>query len=161
MATVTVKNIDRLLKRLNKIAEMDLKEKIVEATKTVHAQAKSLAPRGDTGNLTGSIHMEVNEKGNFIEGRVYTNLEYAAYVEFGTGIKGNGTYPYDIKGLKLAYRDSKWCYTPDGGETFIWTLGQVAHPYMYPALKQNEKYIKQLFKNAVKDILVKNCKGGQ
>lgn len=145
------------MKRLNKIAEMDLKDKMVQATTVVHAQAKLLAPV-DTGNLAGSIHMEVKKKDKNLEGRVFTNVQYAPYVEFGTGIKGNGSYPYKIKGLNLSYRDSPWVFTPDGGETFYRTKGQVAHPYMYPALKQNEKYIKQLFKDGVKDNL---SKGGR
>lgn len=160
MATVTIKNIDRVISRLNKIAEMDLKDKMVQATKVVHAQAKALAPV-DTGNLAGSIRMEVKKNGGNMEGRVFTNVQYAPYVEFGTGSKGSGTYPYDIKGLSLSYRDTPWVFTPDGGETFYRTKGQVAQPYMYPALKQNEKYIKNLFKNGIKDKLSKQCKGGQ
>ena len=160
MATVTVKNVDRLIQRLNNIAGMDLKSTMVKATNVVHAQAKSLAPV-DTGNLAGSIHQEVKKKGDNLEGRVFTNVQYAPYVEFGTGIKGNGSYLYDIEGIDLEYRDIPWVYTPDGGETFYRTKGQVAQPYMYPALKRNEKYIKQLFKDGVKDNLSKNCKGGR
>lgn len=160
MATVTIKNVDRLVKRLNKIADMDLKKKMVQATKVVHAQAKTLAPV-NTGNLAASIHMEVNKKGENMEGRVYTNVQHAPYVEFGTGIKGNGSYPYKIKGLNLSYRDTPWVFTPDGGETFYRTKGQVAQPFMYPALKQNEKYIKQLFKKGIQTELKSVCKGGQ
>lgn len=156
----TIKNVDRLLSRLNNIANMELKEKMVQATKVVHAQAKTLAPV-DTGNLAGSIHMEVKAKGKNIEGRVFTNVSYAPFVEFGTGSTGNGTYPYDVKGLSLSYRDTPWVYTPDGGETFYRTEGQVAQPYMYPALKRNEKYIQQLFKEGVHTKLKQNCKGGQ
>lgn len=156
----TIKNLDRLLSRLNNIANMELKDKMVQATKVVHAQAKALAPV-DTGNLAGSIHMEVKEKNKNMEGRVFTNVQYAPYVEFGTGSNGNGTYPYDIKGLNLSYRDTPWVYTPNGGENFYRTNGQKAQPYMYPALKQNEKYIKQLFKEGVHTKLKQNCKGGQ
>ena len=148
-------NASSLLKRLNNIAEMDLKDKMVQATKLVHAQAKNLAPV-DTGNLAGSIHMEVKKSGKKIIGRVYTNLQYAQYVEFGTGSTGQGTYLYKVKGLKLSYRDTPWVYTPDGGETFYRTEGQVTQPYMYPALKRNEKYIKNLFKQGVSD----SVKGG-
>ena len=146
MATVTVKNIDRLIHKLNKIGDMELKDKMTEATVLVHGQAKSLAPV-DTGNLAGSIRMEVKSNKQNIEGRVYTNVQYAPYVEFGTGVKGNGSYPYDIKGLKLTYHES-------------WG-GQPAQPYMYPALKNNEKYIKDLFKDGVKTKLKNSCKGGK
>lgn len=128
-----------------------------QATAVVHAQAKLLAPN-DTGNLAGSIHMEVKEGKNNIEGRVFTNLSYAPYVEFGTGSKGSGTYPYKIKNLKLSYRSTPWVYSPDGGESFYFTHGQVAQPYMYPSLKNNEKYIKGLFKDGTKDAIRKSCK---
>ena len=145
MATITILNINRLKRRLNKIANMELNKKMTEAVTLVHGQAKALAPV-DTGNLAGSIHMEIKKKDKELEGRVYTNVQYAPYVEFGTGVKGNGSYPYDIKGLKLTYHES-------------WG-GMPAQPYMYPALKENEKYIKDLFKDCVKSNLAKNCKGG-
>lgn len=145
MATVTIKNVDRLMQRLNKIANMELKETMTEATKLVHGQAKMLAPV-DTGNLAESIHQEVTIKADNVEGRVYTNVEYAPYVEFGTGNKGNGSYPYDVDGLELSYKED-W-------------RGMVAQPYMYPALKEHEKYIKSLFKKDVKANLYKSCKGG-
>lgn len=160
MATVTVKNIDRLMSKLNKIGDMELREKMTEATVLVHGQAKSLAPV-DTGNLAGSIHMEVKGKKSDLEGRVYTNVQYAPYVEFGTGVKGNGSYPYDIKGLNLTYKDKGWSFWDEKKEKYIYTKGQVAQPYMYPALKNNEEYIKKLFKNGVKTELKNSCKGGR
>lgn len=159
MASVTIKNVDRLVARFNKIASMDLKEKVVQATTLVHGQAKNLAPV-DTGNLAGSIRMEVKMADKNIQGRVFTNLEYAPFVEFGTGSNGSGTYPYKVKDLSLTYRDTPWVYSPDGGETFYYTNGQPAQPYMYPALKENEKYIKELLKSGVKEKLKESCKGG-
>lgn len=146
MATIVIKNIDRLSHRLNTIANMQVKDIMVQATSLVHAQAKLLAPV-DTGNLAGSIHMAVKSHNDTFEGRVYTNVQYAPYVEFGTGVRGNGTYPYDVQGLKLSYHES-------------WT-GMPAQPYMYPALKQNEQTIRKMFKDGVKKHIAKNCKGGQ
>lgn len=146
MATITVKNIDKLTLKLNAMATMELRDTMTKAVTIVHGQAKSLAPV-DTGNLAGSIRMKVKLKKDTLEGRVYTNTQYAPYVEFGTGVKGNGSYPYDIDGLQLAYHES-------------WG-GMKAQPYMYPALKQNEKVIKDLFKQGVKTKLKKCCKGGK
>lgn len=160
MATVTIKNIDRLTQRFNKIANMELKDTMNKAVALVHGQAENLAPV-DTGALAGSIHMEVKNKADSLEGRVYTNMQYAPYVEFGTGVKGNGTYPYNIKGLNLKYENKGWAYWSDKHEKYIYTTGQVAQPFMYPALKDNEKQIKALFKNGVKTKLQKSCKGGQ
>lgn len=159
MASVTIKGVDRLTQRFNNIAKMELRGAVNKATQLVHGQAKALAP-ADTGLLRESIHMQVKDTGNAVEGRVYTNVEYAAYVEFGTGIKGNGTYPYQIEGLSLEYKDKGWVYYDEDKEKKIYTTGQKAQPYMYPALKENEKTIKQILKSGVHTQLKANSKGG-
>ena len=159
MASVTIKGVDRLMQRFNNVADMELKTAMNEAVKLVHGQAKTLAPV-DNGNLAGSIHLQVKDTGKEIQGRVYTNLEYAAYVEFGTGIKGNGTYPYQIKGLNLVYKDKGWAYFDEDKNEWIYTKGQVAQPYMYPALKRSEKTIKRIFKEGVATKLKATSKGG-
>ena len=149
MAKITIKNIDTIKRRLHSYSRIDLTDKMNKATTLVHGQAKSLAPV-DTGNLAGSIHMEVKSKGRNIIGRVFTNVEYAPFVEFGTGIKGNGSYPYEVKGLNLTYRDTPWVYSPDGGDTFYHTEGQIAQPYMYPSLHDNKDIIKKMFAEEIK-----------
>ena len=156
MASITIKGIDSLVQKLNNVSQTkQVKECMDKAVLMVHAQAKLLAPV-DTGALAGSIHPKVITEGNKIIGKVYTNLNYAPFVEFGTGIKGNGTYPN--KKVKLTYRSTPWVYTPNGGEDFYRTEGQVAQPYMYPAIKQNEKKIKSMFKEALHTDLKNNCK---
>lgn len=159
MARVSIKGVDRLTQRFNNIANMELRSAMNEATKLVHGQAKALAPV-DKGGLAGSIHMQVKDTGKELQGRVYTNLEYAPYVEFGTGVTGNGTYPYQIEGLKLEYKNKGWAYYDEDKGEWIYTKGQVAQPYMYPALKENEKTIKRILKDGVKTKLKENSKGG-
>ena len=131
-----------------------------KATELVHGQAKALVPPNGTGYLAGSIHMQVKATDTEVQGRVYTNAEYAAYVEFGTGIKGNGTYPYQVEGLSLDYKDKGWAYYDEDKGEWIYTKGQKAQPYMYPALKENERTIKRMFKEGVYTKLKQNCKGG-
>lgn len=159
MAKVSIIGVDRLTQRFNKIANMELRSAMNKATQLVHGQAKTLAP-ADTGQLRGSIHMQVKDTGKEIQGRVYTNVEYASYVEFGTGIKGNGTYPYTVEGLNLEYRNKGWAYYDEDKGEWIYTKGQKAQPYMYPALKQNEKAIKKILKEGVHTKLKENSKGG-
>lgn len=159
MARVSIKGVDRLTQRFNNIANMELRSAMNEATKLVYGQAKALAPV-DKGGLAGSIHMQVKDTGKELQGRVYTNLEYAPYVEFGTGVTGNGTYPYQIEGLKLEYKNKGWAYYDEDKGEWIYTKGQVAQPYMYPALKENEKTIKRILKDGVKTKLKENSKGG-
>lgn len=159
---VKIKNTDRLLKRLKKVGNMDLKPVITECTLLVEAQAKLLCPV-DKGDLRGSIHPEVKEVGKTVYGRVYTSKEYAPYVEFGTGPRGNGTYPYKIKGFTLKYRDTKWCYSStdeDGNTIFIWTKGQKAQPFMFPALEMNKKHIQKKIDDAMSEHISKSCGGG-
>lgn len=155
MASITIKGIEALTHKLNNISQTkQVKETMNKAVLLVHGQAKTLAPV-DTGALAGSIHPKVTTEGKTIIGKVYTNLNYAPYVEFGTGSKGNGTYPN--KDVKLSYRSTPWVYTPNG-EDFYRTEGQVAQPYMYPAIKRNEKKIKTMFKEALHTDLKNNCK---
>lgn len=156
MASITIKGIDNLIHKLNNISKTEqVKETMNTAVLLVHGQAKTLAPV-DKGNLKGSIHPKVITQGKTIIGKIYTNLSYAPFVEFGTGIKGNGTYPN--KNISLTYHSTPWVYTPDEGETFYYTEGQVAQPYMYPALKRNEKKIKAMFKEAIHTDIKNNSK---
>lgn len=156
MASITIKGIDSLIKKLSNISQTEqVKETMNTAVLLVHGQAKTLAPV-DKGNLKGSLHPKVITQGKTIIGKVYTNLSYAPFVEFGTGIKGNGTYPN--KDISLSYRSTPWVYTPNDGEDFYYTEGQVAQPYMYPALKRNEKKIKAMFKEALHTDLKNNSK---
>lgn len=179
MSRVSIKGVDRLTQRFNKIANIELRDTMNKAVQLVHGQAKALAPPGITGDLGGSIHMQVKDTGKELQGCVYTNKEYAAYVEFGTGTKGDGTYPYKIDGLNLTYASEPWfipvgkldaataeryhfkkVYGKDGSEYYV-CHGQKAQPYMYPALKNHEKTIKRMFKDDVHSKLKENCKGGQ
>ena len=138
---------------------MELRSAMNEATKLVHGQAKTLVP-ADTGQLRESIHMQVKDTGKELQGRVYTNVEYAPYVAFGTGVTGNGTYPYQVEGLSLEYKNKGWAYYDEDKDEWIYTKGQVAQPYMYPALKTHEKTIKRILKNGVHTKLKENSKGG-
>ena len=161
MANVSIKGVDRLTQRFNKIANMELKTAMNKATQLVHGQAKNFATSfSDTGNLRASINMNVKDTGKEIQGRVYTNCEYAMYVEFGTGIKGNGTYPYKIEGVTLTYKPKGWAYYDEDKGEWIYTKGQKAQPYMYPALNMHKKTIKAILKEGVHTKLKENSKGG-
>ncbi|MBR5593901.1 MAG: HK97 gp10 family phage protein [Bacteroidaceae bacterium] len=169
------------MKRFEKIANMELRDAMNWSVRLVHGQAKTLAPVNDDGGsgLAGSIHMQVKDTGDELQGRVYTNQEYAAYVEFGTGVKGSGTYPYRIDGLNLTYRSTPWFIPADkidaataekyhfkkvygkDGAVYYMTYGQEAQPFMYPALKNHEKAIKRKFAECVRTNVKKNSEGGQ
>ena len=163
--------------KFDKIADLQIDYAVKEITKLVHGQAKALAPVNKEA-LAGSIHMEVKKLPDKVQGRVYTNEEYAAYVEFGTGSKGNGTYPYKVKGLNLVYKD-KWYIPVDkldaetaeryhftkvygkGGAEYYVCHGQKAQPYMYPAIRRGRKQMKAIMTSGIKKRLLEICKGGK
>lgn len=55
--------------------------------KKIQKNAKYLAPV-DTGHLRNSIKTKSETTQDAVEAQVYTNIEYALYVEFGTGQRG-------------------------------------------------------------------------
>nr|DAS16938.1 MAG TPA: putative tail component [Caudoviricetes sp.] len=140
----TVKGLDKLHAKFNAIANINVAKAVKKATTFVQGQAKELAPF-DTGRLKGSIRMKVDVKDSNVIGKVYTNLEYAPYLEFGTGIRGDGSYPYSPDGLNLTYKKD-W-------------KGMKARPYMYPALKGAENYVKTMINEEIKLSIKSICKG--
>lgn len=135
---MTVEGLDSLFKKLDRLGKNSTKvvvKAVGEATKKVQGDAKDLAPV-DLGQLRNSIQGTVQEKDGEVIGIVSTNLEYAAYVEFGTGQRGKGSDIESKSEMDISYRED-WA-------------GMAAQPYMYPAMKQNEEYIKETIKAAVK-----------
>lgn len=84
--------------------------------KKIQKNAKLLAPV-KTGHLRNSIKTKSEVTPDGAEAQVYTNLEYAPYVEFGTGERGRES---NIE------RPSGISYKAD------WK-GQAAQPYLTPA----------------------------
>lgn len=85
---IKVLNVDKLIKKLGDVGNIDYSKPITEATIKVQRRAKDLAPR-DTGDLIRSIFRQVLKRRGkngspWAVGRVYTSLEYAIYQEFGT-----------------------------------------------------------------------------
>ena len=140
MASVNIKGLDSLQKHLKRIQDMDLTDAVTKATIYVHGQAKEFAVFDggySTGHLRESINRSVSKKKTEIVGKVYTNVEYAKYVEFGTGQRGNGSYPYaEELEFPLVYK-SDWA-------------GMVAEPFMYPAVKSGRSYVKSVLSSEIK-----------
>ena len=95
--------------------------------------AKDLAPV-DTGNLRNSISHTVDED----EPAAYigSNVEYAAYVELGTGKYTEGGRP------------TPWVYRDDEGN-YHWTRGNPAQPFLKPAVADHA----QTYRNIIEDEL--------
>ena len=108
-----------------------------KACALVERTAKQKAPK-DTGALRRSITSEVEREGNEMVGTVFTPLEYAPYVEFGTGLFAESGGRSDVP----------WCYQDDKGEWHS-TSGQKPQPFMRPALNENREQIKRILKEAI------------
>jgi HK97 gp10 family phage protein len=137
---LTIKGLDSLLRKLDALggnSHKALKVGIHQATKMVQADAKRLAPVAeiDGGRLRNSIQGEIEEQDGKIVGKVSTNVEYAPYVEFGTGQRGADSPSPPKADIDLDYRQD-WA-------------GMEAQPYLFPSLKQNEDKVKEIIKNNV------------
>ena len=101
------------------------------AANVVLGEADVNCPRGETGELaaSGKVTVATMVKSQRVTSYVSYDAAYAAFVEFGTGNMGRGTYPYDLPqtGVPItgnwiyAYRDGTW-------------VGFHARPYLRPAL---------------------------
>ena len=123
-----------LLKRIDKMgSETNISAAIGKACALVEGEAKKKAPK-DTGALRRSISSTV--KG--LEGIVFTPLEYAPYVEYGTGL-------FAEKGGR---KDVPWYYKDEEGKWHR-SSGQHPHPYMRPALNENREEVLRLIKEGI------------
>lgn len=133
-----VQGLDRILARLEEMANADgVRQAMGKACALVERSAKQKAPK-DTGELRRSITSEVTQDGGEIQGIVFTPLEYAPYVEYGTGL-------FAEEGGRI---DVPWNYQDDKGEWHS-TSGQRPQPFMRPALDENKEDIKRILKEGL------------
>lgn len=131
---IRLEGIDEVLESIEDIGNTEQFSGILEkACALVEGEAKKKAPK-DTGALRRSISSTV--KG--LEGTVFTPLEYAPYVEYGTGL-------FAEKGGR---KNVPWYYKDEEGKWHI-TSGQHPHPYMRPALNENREEVLRLIKEGI------------
>ena len=128
-------NLDSFINKL--IDESDLMRGVGRACALVEREAKLKAPK-DTGALRRSITSEVSREGDEIIGTVFTPLEYAPYVEYGTGLFAESGGRMDVP----------WNYQDDEGNWHS-TSGQKPQPFMRPALNENREEIMRIIKEAL------------
>jgi HK97 gp10 family phage protein len=129
--SIEIRGLDNVLNAMNDLVDPDtMIPKVQKACALVERTAKQKAPK-DTGALRRSITSKVEHDGTDVVGIVYTPLEYAPYVEYGTGLFAEGG-----DGRK----DVPWRYQADDGSFYI-TSGQKPQPYMRPALDENRAQI--------------------
>lgn len=127
----------KLDSKLRNISNIDPSMLLERACLVVENEAKINCPV-DTGQLRSSITHEVHDQ----VGEVGTNVEYAPYVEYGTGLfaaDGNG-------------RQTPWVY-PDAEGQFHYTVGQHPQPFLEPALLNNIETIYEVIGEAIREEL--------
>lgn len=136
--SIEFKGLEGVLDSLDNVADTSgLIQTMKKACALVERSAIQKAPK-DTGALRRSITSKVTGKGSDIVGIVYTPLEYAPYIEYGTGLFAeNGG------------RQDAWSYKDDKGKWHT-TSGQKPQPFMRPALDENRENIKRILKEGIK-----------
>lgn len=87
----SIEGLDKLLATLSGLGgniKESSKKGLERGAKKIQKNAKYLAPV-DTGHLRNSIKTDSEIKQDEVEAKVFTNKEYASYVEFGTGQRGS------------------------------------------------------------------------
>lgn len=111
-----VEGLDGLLKKLEALKGIEKDTRIDKALgrggARIQAAVKMLTPV-DTGNLRNKIFL-AHEK--MMEYAVTTNVEYAVFVEYGTGKLGDPTVPHTSK--------ESWTYYSEKLQRFVTTHGQ-------------------------------------
>ena len=137
---IEIEGIDRVLKRLEKLSNTENIEKAMgKACAVVEAAAKQNAPK-DTGALRSSITSKVEVEGKEVIGTIFTPLEYAPYIEYGTGLFAESG----------GRKDVPWNYQDDKGEWHS-TSGIKPHPFMRPAIEDNRNKIIKILKESIKN----------
>ena len=120
-------------KFISEILPEKLEQALEQSCLILEGDAKSRCPV-DSGQLRQSITHQVDGT----RGEVGTNVEYAPYVEIGTGI-------YSTQG---GGRQTPWVYKDVKGEWHK-TSGSKPQPYMKPALEQNTSRVLDQFKGLI------------
>lgn len=143
-----IEGLDRLYRKIARLHNIDIKPIIEDATIRVRDEAKMRVPV-DTGELQNSIDYNVDISAKGFTGKVFTNKEHGLYVELGTGPKGEASHIGISPEIKPIYSPSGWVYYDVDKQKFIFTNGQPARPFMYPALHDNREKISKFIQSRV------------
>lgn len=132
--SIEFKGLEGIEAKLEDIADTsNIEQALGEACAIVERSAKQKAPK-----KTGDLRRKIESRVENLQGIVYTPLEYAPYVEYGTGLFAeNG-----------GRKDVPWRYKDDKGEWHS-TSGQKPQPFMRPALDENREEILRILKGAL------------
>ena len=133
--SVRVEGLPNVLKSIENLGDaQEYAALLGRACALVERAAKEKAPK-KSGELRRSIASRIEQDGNDLIGVVYTPLEYAPYVEFGTGLFAE----------EEGRQDVPWHYQDDEGNWHS-TSGMKPQPYLRPALDENREQVLRILK---------------
>lgn len=112
------------------------------ASHIVLGRAEALVPV-DTGELSESGYVRLAEEEGTVVGIVGFSAGHAAFVEYGTGLRGSGTYQWPLPGEGVPIT-GRWIYDFRHQQ---WQ-GMPSQAYLRPALEQSRDEIIAEFKQA-------------
>ena len=132
--SIKLENLDAIVKRIEGLADSNnIESSLGKAAAIVEASAKKKAPKGD-----GSLRNSITSKVDGDKAIVFTPLEYAPYVEYGTGLFAEDGGRTDVP----------WNYKDEEGNWHS-TSGMKPRPYMRPALNDNRNKIISIIKEGL------------
>lgn len=127
---------------LDLYVQVRLFAKVQTSQQIVLDEAQRLVPVA-SGELAGSLRTtEISNENQKLTGRVVADAPHAAFVEFGTGLVGAGTYPYDLPTEGVPFTGS-WVYDYKRQN---WQ-GMEAQPYLRPGLESAREKILEEFQS--------------
>ncbi len=140
-----VEGLQHLQRKLETIKNLERDPRVNKAlgrgAARIQAQVKLLTPK-DTGNLQNKI---IAQPLKFMEWAVETNVEYAIYVEFGTGKLGDPSVPHTSK--------ESWTYYSDKLKRFVTTHGQEPASMFRTGFDLAHKQAFRIVETEVKEII--------
>ena len=134
-------NLQAIIDRIESRCKGDeMRQALGKACAYVERKAKEKAPKGKVkgGELRRSIKSRVEEENGDLVGTIYSDAEYAPYVEYGTGLFAENGGRQDVP----------WSYQDDKGEWHT-TSGQKPQPFLRPALNENRAEIIRILKESI------------
>lgn len=161
-ASFTISGVDEFRQKLASLGA-DVQKELSKAAKgamelTVEAAAKKKIEQNksnDNGTLRASITTEIVDEETV---RTGSPLEYAKYVEFGTGIYAEGGDGRKTPWLwKVESR--KWAanFGIERGSTILWH-GSHPHPFLRPAFDENKDKIHEEMVSRLEKVIARHIK---
>jgi len=131
---IVFEGMEEVLNAIEDLGNVEgLEQALKKACAVVERSAIMNAPKGN-----GELRRSIKSKVEGTEGIIFSALEYAPYVEYGTGL-------FAEEGGR---KDVPWRYQDEKGEWHT-TSGQHPMPFMRPALNDNRAEIVRILKGGL------------